>query len=95
MVSKMIILAFAQQPLKTTFEHTSKTDKKNIKKNQKFEVSWKILNKGEQFSPITENSTLCIKEKFHIIFNPESADINSRDELFGGRRSSWLAFNWQ
>ena len=56
------------------------------KKNQNFEVTWKILDKGEPFSPITENCALCIKEKFHIIFNQESADINSRDELFSACR---------
>ena len=29
---------------------------------------------------------LCIKEKFHILFSPESATINSRDEVYSACR---------
>ena len=56
------------------------------RKNIKYDVTWKILDRGEPFSPISGKCTLCIKEKFHIIFNPTSADLNSRDEIFSNCR---------
>ena len=55
----------------------------NLKsKNKKYEISWKILDRGQPFSPVTEKCGLCAKEKFHILFNPKSADINKREEAF-------------
>ena len=55
----------------------------NLKrKNVNYEVKWKIQDRGATFSPITGRCGLCIKEKFCIMFKPESADINSRDEIF-------------
>ena len=56
------------------------------RKNIKYDVTWKILDRGEPFSPISGKCTLCIKEKFHIIFNPTSAELNSRDEIFSNCR---------
>ena len=56
------------------------------KKNKKFELNWEILDRGEPFSPITNKCALCDKEKFYILFRPESASINSRDEIFSSCR---------
>ena len=56
------------------------------RKNKKFEVTWKILDRGEPFSPITNKCALCDKEKFYILFRPKSASINSRDEIFSSCR---------
>ena len=56
------------------------------RKNKKFEVHWEILDRGEPFSPITNKCALCDKEKFYILFRPESASINSRDEIFSSCR---------
>ena len=56
------------------------------RKNKKFEVNWEILDRGEPFSPITNKCALCDKEKFYILFRPESASINSRDEIFSSCR---------
>ena len=51
------------------------------RKNVKFDITWKILGRGDTFSPISGKCGLCIKEKFYIMFRPSSADINSRDEI--------------
>ena len=53
---------------------------KHRDKNPK--VTWKILDRGDEFSPLSNKCSLCYKEKFYILFHPESADINSRDEIF-------------
>ena len=51
------------------------------RKNIKHEVTWRILDRGDIFSPVSGVCWLCVKEKFHIVFRPESADINHRDEI--------------
>ena len=56
------------------------------KQNVRYNVTWKILDRGQPFSPISGKCTLCIKEKFHILFRPTSADLNSRDEAFSNCR---------
>ena len=56
------------------------------RKNKNFVITWKILDRGEPFSPISGKCDLCIKEKFHILFSPESATINSRDEVYSACR---------
>ena len=54
----------------------------NLKdKNIKYKISWRLLDRGETYSPVSDVCWLCVKEKFHIIFRPDSADINSRDEI--------------
>ena len=51
-------------------------------KNENFEVKWKIIDRGKDFNPINRKCGLCIKEKYHIIFQPEGASLNQRSELF-------------
>ena len=55
-------------------------------KKIKHTVTWRILARGGIYSPMTEKCSLCIKEKFFIMFRPESADINSKDEIFSSCR---------
>ena len=55
-----------------------KLKRKNIKHN----VTWRIKDRGTPFSPVSGKCVLCTKEKFHIMFHPEAADINSREEIF-------------
>ena len=50
-------------------------------KGLKYEVSWRMLDRGKPFCPISGVCWLCVKEKFYILFRPNSADINSRDEI--------------
>ena len=52
------------------------------RKNIKYSLSWRILDRGTPFSPVTGKCNLCTKEKFHIMFRPEGADINCRQEIF-------------
>ena len=54
--------------------------------NINYNISWKIIDRGKSFSPITNICQLCTKEKFHIIFHPELSSLNSRNELFSSCR---------
>ena len=53
--------------------------------DQKIEhtVSWKIVSKAKPFNHVTGVCHLCIREKYFIIFKPEMATINDRNELAG------------
>ena len=46
-------------------------------------VSWRFLKTNiPSFNPVTGTCKLCISEKFHILFKPESATLNSKSEIF-------------
>ena len=45
-------------------------------------VSWGILARARVFNPITRRCQLCLREKYLIMFKPESATLNSRYELY-------------
>ena len=47
-----------------------------------FEVTWSIIEDGRKFDPCTRKCMLCLKEKYHILFNPDGATLNQRSELF-------------
>ena len=51
-------------------------------KNEDYNVNWSVIGRASDFNPITRKCRLCIKEKFHIIFQPEGAKLNERSELF-------------
>ena len=53
---------------------------KDEKKN--FEISWKIIDRAQEFNPVKRKCRLCIKEKYYIIFQPDGATLNTRSELF-------------
>ena len=46
-----------------------------------FSISWKVIDRGKPFSPLTQDCQLCLKEKYHIIFRPENSTLNKRNEL--------------
>ena len=46
-------------------------------------VSWKIVSKAKPFNHVTGVCHLCIREKYFIIFKPEMATINDRNEIAG------------
>jgi hypothetical protein len=52
------------------------------RQNIPYEVSWKKLTRGRVFNPVTKTCQLCLKEKFLIIFSPQGATLNKRNELF-------------
>ena len=50
-------------------------------------VTWRILEKNiPTFNPITGICKLCIREKFNIVFRPELATLNLRNEIFSSCR---------
>ena len=50
--------------------------------NHNYDIKWKIIDKGSTYDPNTNRCNLCTKEKFHIIYNSDSASLNSRNELW-------------
>ena len=46
------------------------------------DISWEVVCHAAPFSPITGVCNLCTSEKWQIIFKPESATLNRRQELF-------------
>ena len=49
--------------------------------NIQYSLSWKIIDKGSSYSTSSKCCNLCIKEKYHIICQPQYATLNSRSEL--------------
>ena len=55
----------------------------NLKrKNENFEINWRIKDRAAAFNPVSRKCYLCLKEKYFIIFQPEGASLNLRSELF-------------
>ena len=51
------------------------------KQNVDYEITWKILERAKPFSPVSRICNLCTKEKYFIIFEPEKASLNKKEEL--------------
>ena len=51
-----------------------------------FKISWQIISKAPIFNPTTKSCKLCLKEKFLIVFRPEGATLNDRNEIFAACR---------
>ena len=45
-------------------------------------LEWSIIARGKGFNPTTRSCQICLREKYYIMFRPEGATLNSRDELF-------------
>ena len=52
-------------------------------KNIGYEISWKIVSRAKPFNHVTNTCQLCTREKYFIIFKPEMATINERNEIAG------------
>ena len=52
------------------------------RKNKKYNLSWKIISRGQSFNPFTRRCNLCLKEKYFIMFRPEGSTLNDRSEFF-------------
>ena len=50
------------------------------------EVNWKIIDRGNPYSPTTDVCQLCIKEKFYILYKPKMANLNHKSEIFNSCR---------
>ena len=63
-----------------------------------FQIKWKIIDRAPPYNPMTRKCNLCIKEKFYIIYRPNMATLNKRNELFNScrhRHSTLLAKAWE
>ena len=50
-------------------------------RGSEYEIEWNIIGRAQPFSPITDTCNLCTLEKWHILFTPELATINKKNEL--------------
>ena len=46
-----------------------------------YSVSWKILDRGQPFNPVTKICKLCVRERFYILRKPHLATLNHRQEI--------------
>ena len=74
---------------KSTFKHQKKENDTMLashiwdlkKQNMDYKITWKILERAKPFSPVSKICNLCTKEKYFIIFEPEKASLNKKEEL--------------
>ena len=50
--------------------------------NKNFSVKWGPLDRAPNFNPSTKKCRLCLKEKWYIMYRPETATLNKRSEFF-------------
>ena len=44
-------------------------------------ISWKVIDRGTPYTPVTGQCMLCTKEKFYILRRPDLASLNKRQEV--------------
>ena len=66
-------------------------------KNIKYSVKWRIIAKCSSYSTKTKRCQLCLHKKFLIIYHPNLASLNSRNELLSKcrHRNKFLLSNKQ
>jgi hypothetical protein len=52
------------------------------RENIPYRIDWRILTRAKVFNPVTKKCRLCLEEKYFIMFNPETATLNDRNELY-------------
>ena len=59
--------------------------------NVPYETKWSIMSKAKTYNPVTKKCRLCLKEVYYILYKPETASLNSRNEVFGWckHRKQW------
>ena len=58
--------------------------------NVSFDVKWKILARARVFNASTKQCNLCLEEKYYIIYQPNMATLNDRNELMNCRHRKKL-----
>ena len=54
----------------------------NIKeRGEEYQLKWNILGRAQPFSPISGVCNLCTLEKYHILFTPNLATLNKKEEV--------------
>ena len=72
-----------------SFTHESKRHNTELSKHiwqlkdqkKDFTISWKILTKAISYINLTKQCNLYSTEKFYILFKPDMATLNKRNEL--------------
>ena len=73
----------------TAFNHQTHRNNTSLSKHiwqlkddeKQFSIEWRIIGRAKPFSPISNICNLCTLEKWHIIYTPEMATLNKKDEL--------------
>ena len=47
-----------------------------------YSIAWDEVDRGPPYNPSTGVCKLCLKEKYHIMSNPDGASLNQRSEFF-------------
>ena len=60
-----------------------------------FDRKWTILTHAKPYNPVTKVCRLCMKEVFYILYKPETASLNKKNEVFGWckHRQHWTLQN--
>ena len=45
-------------------------------------IEYEMVSRATPFTPVTNRCNLCTEEKYWIIYNPEKASLNKRQELY-------------
>ena len=57
--------------------------------NIPYNMEWRVLSRAQSFNPVTGVCRLCLMEKYYIMYNPEDASLNARDEFFQQCMHKW------
>ena len=50
-------------------------------RGEEYELDWKLIGRAQPFSPISGNCNLCNLEKYYIMFEPNMATLNKKEEI--------------
>ena len=56
-----------------------------------YTVTYRLVEKAKPFTPVTGRCQLCLTEKFYIMYRPDLAQLNKREEMFNHCRHKELA----
>ena len=49
---------------------------------KRYDLEWESIDRAQPFNPTTRKCRLCQREKYYILFLPEGATLNKRQELY-------------
>ena len=49
---------------------------------KQFQIEWEIMDRAPTYNSINRKCRLCLKEIYYIMFRPDSASLNHRNELY-------------
>ena len=57
-----------------------------------YDITWRILARAPGYNPVTGMCRLCLKESFFILFHPETASLNKKNEIYQGCKHKHFKF---